>query len=556
MNVVGKVGSLISQGVYSVATPFHPFGGAVDIIVVQQQDGSFRSTPWYVRFGKFQGVLKGAEKIVYISVNGTEANFHMYLDNSGEAYFVREVDPENESRNTAGGAVKESGIPEMGNSDINCDDRSKNMVGYRLEHSVSDTGPTLSRDEFNSSGLGRIDRSESDVDRRFYDFPDDEPSQEDSVGLGDHLVESSSNSEVVLVSVDGHILMAPISASEGNNENVQLNTPQFHLGPGEEAEFCEENDGFNSGGNNWDRPGDYIREPNVSSSVDVVSAIRNDANSSSGNHLDICEEDKERKCSEDVVSQTGNVPLQSDLEDALMGSKQEEVFKSCLALPELVKQCHGSVDSARINSPSGIQTPREKFAESLPAVDEAEHILNCGEISSADEIPPSHSLGNSTPIQNDTAEPVHEDFISTENTISVSASDCSGGFKESEDGNTTTAMTVKTTAETQKETDPEVKHGMIEIGEGPETTAVSEAMKTYLSTGRGVELALSCMMDYMFIFRFMRRNFSRTQLHSHEYSTSPQMCKHEPFLKPMCLTTSHYTRMTSYHISVSSSILD
>ena len=92
MNVVGKVGSLITQGVYSVATPFHPFGGAVDVIVVQQQDGTFRSTPWYVRFGKFQGVLKGAEKFVRINVNGVEANFHMYLDNSGEAYFLKEVD--------------------------------------------------------------------------------------------------------------------------------------------------------------------------------------------------------------------------------------------------------------------------------------------------------------------------------------------------------------------------------------------------------------------------------------------------------------------------------
>ncbi|CDP06669.1 unnamed protein product [Coffea canephora] len=107
MNVVVKVGSLLTQGVYSVATPFHPFGGAVDIIAVQQQDGSFRSTPWYVRFGKFQGVLKGAEKVVRIEVNGIEANFHMYLDNSGEAYFVREVvsaedDELNEFNNSEG----------------------------------------------------------------------------------------------------------------------------------------------------------------------------------------------------------------------------------------------------------------------------------------------------------------------------------------------------------------------------------------------------------------------------------------------------------------------
>lgn len=92
MYAVGKVGSLISRSVYTVSGPFHPFGGAVDIVVVQQQDGSFKSSPWYVRFGKFQGVLKTREKVVNIAVNGVEAGFHMYLDSNGEAYFLRNAD--------------------------------------------------------------------------------------------------------------------------------------------------------------------------------------------------------------------------------------------------------------------------------------------------------------------------------------------------------------------------------------------------------------------------------------------------------------------------------
>ncbi|CAD6256184.1 unnamed protein product [Miscanthus lutarioriparius] len=96
MYAVGKVGSLISRSVYSVSGPFHPFGGAVDVVVVQQQDGSFKSSPWYVRFGKFQGVLKSREKVVDISVNGVEAGFHMYLDSNGEAYFLRNADPNGE----------------------------------------------------------------------------------------------------------------------------------------------------------------------------------------------------------------------------------------------------------------------------------------------------------------------------------------------------------------------------------------------------------------------------------------------------------------------------
>jgi len=85
------VGRILSQGVYTVSGPFHPFGGAVDIVVVEQQDGSFKSSPWYVRFGKFQGVLKSREKVIDISVNGVRAGFQMYLDHKGEAYFLRET---------------------------------------------------------------------------------------------------------------------------------------------------------------------------------------------------------------------------------------------------------------------------------------------------------------------------------------------------------------------------------------------------------------------------------------------------------------------------------
>lgn len=94
MQAVGRIGRYISKGVYIVSGPFHPFGGAVDIIVVEQPDGTFKSSPWYVRFGKFQGVLKTKEKIVKVCVNGVEADFHMYLNHKGEAYFLKEVDEE------------------------------------------------------------------------------------------------------------------------------------------------------------------------------------------------------------------------------------------------------------------------------------------------------------------------------------------------------------------------------------------------------------------------------------------------------------------------------
>ena len=83
------MGRIISQGVYTFSGPFHPFGGAVDIVVVEQQDGTFKSSPWYVRFGKFQGVLKAREKVVDICVNGVQAGFQMHLDHKGEGSACR-----------------------------------------------------------------------------------------------------------------------------------------------------------------------------------------------------------------------------------------------------------------------------------------------------------------------------------------------------------------------------------------------------------------------------------------------------------------------------------
>ncbi|XP_060176867.1 phosphatidate phosphatase PAH1-like isoform X2 [Lycium barbarum] len=242
MNVVGKVSSFITQGVYSVATPFHPFGGAVDIIVVKQHDETFRSTPWHVRFGKFQGVLKGAEKVVKIEVNGVEADFHMYLDNSGEAYFIREVTADKECE------ANEDSREEVITSDL--DNVNKN-------ESIKEGADLPLRDEGVTLGIDRLDKGDSDGERRSYEFLDEQSSLEDSIvaELGSSGYESldnaeevlesqDSSSEVVMVSVDGHLLKAPILASERNVEDVKLETPRFHLGPGQGTDFSDGNSEF------------------------------------------------------------------------------------------------------------------------------------------------------------------------------------------------------------------------------------------------------------------------------------------------------------------------
>jgi phosphatidate phosphatase LPIN len=317
MNVVGRVGSLITQGVYSVATPFHPFGGAVDIIAVKQQDGSFRSTPWYVRFGKFQGVLKGAEKIVRIEVNGVEADFHMYLDASGEAYFIREV--------------KDTKAKDSGNLEGILEDRSDE------NGSVSNTdGEVYLQDERISLGVNRLDRAESDAGRPFYDFQDDESSLDGSVELPDYdsgryenlddeenIVESensNSKSEVILVSVDGHMLMAPILSSEGNNdEDVQLGIPQFHLGPGEGPDFREGNAEFD----------EYLSNLSTSSTSKDVSenTLEHRSQDSEVNGNDLSQQE----------TQIPNQDLQESpkMENGTLSRATTDIFKSCLELQEL-----------------------------------------------------------------------------------------------------------------------------------------------------------------------------------------------------------------------------
>lgn len=63
--------------------------GAIDIIVVPQKDGSLKSSPFQIRFGKFQ-VMKAHEKIVTIVVNEEPVDVTMRLGYSGEAYFIDE----------------------------------------------------------------------------------------------------------------------------------------------------------------------------------------------------------------------------------------------------------------------------------------------------------------------------------------------------------------------------------------------------------------------------------------------------------------------------------
>ena len=72
--------------------PFPHLSGAVDVVAVRQADGSIKCSPFYVRFGKYQGLLRRRDKMVKIHVNGQEVPLNMYVGRTGEAYFVQPVE--------------------------------------------------------------------------------------------------------------------------------------------------------------------------------------------------------------------------------------------------------------------------------------------------------------------------------------------------------------------------------------------------------------------------------------------------------------------------------
>ena len=60
--------------------------GAIDVVVVEQEDGTFKSSPFHVRFGKM-GVLKAKEKIV----SASNSNFKMSFKVNNCLLFILKI---------------------------------------------------------------------------------------------------------------------------------------------------------------------------------------------------------------------------------------------------------------------------------------------------------------------------------------------------------------------------------------------------------------------------------------------------------------------------------
>lgn len=88
MQYVRSLGSGVSKTWNSINPA--TLSGAIDVVVVEQQDGSLACSPFHVRFGKFS-LLRPSEKKVEFKVNGAKQNYAMKLGDGGEAFFVFET---------------------------------------------------------------------------------------------------------------------------------------------------------------------------------------------------------------------------------------------------------------------------------------------------------------------------------------------------------------------------------------------------------------------------------------------------------------------------------
>ncbi|KAL3029305.1 hypothetical protein AAZX31_03G156200 [Glycine max] len=219
----------------------------------------------------------------------------------------------------------------------------------------------------------------------FYEFPDDQSSFEGPLDVSEYessryenldvenLVDSQgSQPEVVLVSVDGHVLMAPISESEQNEDNVQLKTPQFHLGPGEEIDFYEGNGEFISDENAW--AADYVSQVDSSTADVPASSYDTKVGDDTSGLLLEAQRKEVTSCHIEetlVIKNHEDHHLQTDSEEVVSCMKRQIVFKSCLELHEFTQQA-GNADLQDVGSSLEVQNSADESNANCSIKDEKE----------------------------------------------------------------------------------------------------------------------------------------------------------------------------------------
>ncbi|KAG5355463.1 Nuclear elongation and deformation protein 1 [Yarrowia sp. C11] len=89
MQYVGRAIGTVSKTWNSINPA--TLSGAIDIIVVEREDGELNCSPFHVRFGIFS-LLRPSQKKVEFCVNGTKTELPMKVGDGGEVFFVFETD--------------------------------------------------------------------------------------------------------------------------------------------------------------------------------------------------------------------------------------------------------------------------------------------------------------------------------------------------------------------------------------------------------------------------------------------------------------------------------
>ncbi|CAH1727096.1 unnamed protein product [Chironomus riparius] len=145
--------------------------GAIDVIVVEQQDGTYLCSPFHVRFGKL-GVLRSREKIVDIEINGEAVDIHMKLGESGEAFFVEECSEGDldELPNLATSPIPTNELTSFENSlnathdDIKIPLPRRNSVDVSKD--ISENDRSSSKFENQASDFSQRRHTDNDLERR------------------------------------------------------------------------------------------------------------------------------------------------------------------------------------------------------------------------------------------------------------------------------------------------------------------------------------------------------------------------------------------------------
>ncbi|KAJ3290772.1 Lipin-3 [Borealophlyctis nickersoniae] len=144
----GKVVSAVSA-VGAFYTELNPstLSGAIDVVVVQQDNGDLVCSPFHVRFGKLK-VLRPHEKKVQVTVNGEQTDLQMKVGEAGEAFFVVETE------NDVPSEYATSPIQQAAADDLNIEPldlgEAADIDGENANGYVSAHGSEIAEDEFPS----------------------------------------------------------------------------------------------------------------------------------------------------------------------------------------------------------------------------------------------------------------------------------------------------------------------------------------------------------------------------------------------------------------------